>query len=324
MQEEELVDLCKPLDGYSGKAPWLYWTVELYSHGKYIREYGFFPKRLPLCVYGDHSGGIVGTEIPAKHELETDAPAYLTFNKQKAELYPKMTGKKAYVIISPTVYYRRRNRIQQAKNHRGTIAFPAHGTPGIEIVGEFEQYAQQLKDLPAKYQPVTVCLHMHDINKGLHRTFMDQGLTVVTAGNTSDYRFCERLYSILREFSFSTSNMIGSYVMLSIEMDIPFFIYGDAVSFYNKNDINIPKGLSDPYDGQPIYRDLYNSLQFSNFTGGIDPVIKRSLEEKLGVYDSISRIKLSYVLWKCFLYKAICTRFLLEKLKAKITKIVTK
>jgi hypothetical protein len=50
-----------------------YWTSEIYGFGKWIRQYGFYPKLLPLCIYIDH--GISLNEQPAKHELESDAPS---------------------------------------------------------------------------------------------------------------------------------------------------------------------------------------------------------------------------------------------------------
>jgi hypothetical protein len=90
---------------------------------------------------------------------------------------------------------------------KGTICFAAHSTPGIDDTSDIELYARQLLALPDKFQPVTVCLHMHDINKGQYKIFQNAGLPVVTAGNTSDHKFIERFLNILKEYSYSTSNI---------------------------------------------------------------------------------------------------------------------
>lgn len=299
MTEEELLKLCDPKNAFTGKFPWVYWTSELYSHGKYIREYAFYPQYLPLIMYSDHSG-MSGSDIPSKHELETDAPVFFTFSKSKALKYRQMTGKQSYVMLLPAFFYRKKYRINQAKDAAGTIAFPAHSTCAIDNVGDINKYAQQLKSLPKKYQPVVVCLHMHDINKGQYKIFMKHGLPVVTAGNTSDFRFLERLYAILRNYSFATSNIIGSFTALSIEMGIPFFVYGELQKFINHSDHNIPLGEYDVNTLFPFYKELYDKLRFEDFNGEIDKTIKAAIERESGVYDTISRGKMCLILWLSF------------------------
>jgi hypothetical protein len=158
-------------------------------------------------------------------------------------------------------------------------------------------------NLPKKYQPVTICLHMHDINKGLYRKFIKYGLSVVTAGNAFDYRFLERFYKILQNHAFATSNMISSYTALSIEMGIPFFIYGEPQIFINKSDGNLPLGKYDGYSDVPFFKELYDKLQFKDSNGTIDKTIKNAIEKRLGINDTISRRKMCLILWSCLLFR---------------------
>jgi hypothetical protein len=115
MSERELIELSDPENADIGKAPWIYWPTELYSHGKYIRKYGFYPNFLPVFAYGDH-GGVMGRDEPYKHELETDAPVYFAFSRKKAEIYQNMTGKETHVIIWPALFYRKYFNIQKSPN----------------------------------------------------------------------------------------------------------------------------------------------------------------------------------------------------------------
>jgi hypothetical protein len=88
---------------------------------------------------------------------------------------------------------------------------------------------------------------MHDIKLGQHKVFMSHGLPCVTAGHNSDSRFIERFYNIMRNFRYTSSNLIGTYTSLSLEMNIPFFIYGPREKYINKSDPNIPLGEYDGY-----------------------------------------------------------------------------
>ncbi len=323
MTERELLDLCDPKNTDSGKAPWVYWTTELYGHGKYIREYAFYSEYLPLIAEGDHAG-IMGTDIPYKYELESDAPVFFSFSKVKAQNYSKLTGKKSYVIISPAVYYRRKYNINQLPGASGTVAFAAHSIPGIYNEGDVEKYAHQLKVLPEKYQPVTVCLHMHDVKNKQYKIFQKCGLPVVTAGNTSDRRFIERFYEIIRRFSYTTSNMIGSYSSLSVEMDIPFFIYGEPPILVNRSEINIPLGEYNVYDSLPVYKCMYEKFQYRCFNGCIDQEFKTKIENWLGVQDSISRKKMFLILWSKFFKWIIKPKSIILLIKYNFDKVLKK
>ena len=201
LNEKQLLFLCEEKNANKGVFPWVYWTSELYSFGKYIRKFGYYPAFLPLTVYSDHSGPTFEEE-PYKHELESGAPYFLTHSKKKSENYIVRTGKKSLVMFSPAVFYRRINKIRKSNNAIGTIAFPVHTLPNYDEIFDVEKYIEELINLPEKFQPVSVCLHMHDINKGRHKVFLDSNIPVYTAGNTSDIRFIERLYSIIKNFNF--------------------------------------------------------------------------------------------------------------------------
>ncbi len=104
---------------------------------------------------------------------------------------------------------------------------------------------------------------------------------------------------ILRGHAFATSNLIGSYTGYAIEMDIPFFIYGEPPKLINYADSNVPLGEYNVYAELPFFRELYEKLQFKYFNGRIAKSVKTAVERELGLYDTISRKKLGLVLWAC-------------------------
>lgn len=304
MTERELIDLCLQTEAVRSRNI-LYWTAEIYGFGKHIREYGFYPRFLPLCVYTDHGPGQLD-DRPYLHELTSGAPCQMYHSPASVEIWKKFSSNTCYVLYSPFVFYRRSCKIEKSKNAKGTIAFPAHSTPMIDDVSDVELYIKQLLELPDRFQPVSVCLYMQDINKGRHKIFMKHKIPVVTAGCTLDLRFTQRFYDILKNFLFATSNSIGSYVYYAVEMGIPFSLYGNKQVYINTGDPNIPYGEWDPYKESKSYRmmsDLFSGLQTE-----ITQEQKEVVETTLGLKDGIGRIKMSFVLYSSFLKWALNKR----------------
>jgi hypothetical protein len=302
MNESELLSLCSDKNIKRSRIiP--YWTADIYSFGKYIRAYGYFPKFLPLCVYTDH--GPSSQDYPYEHELNSDAPCQFYHSPKSVKEWKKVSSKPCFVLYSPFVYYRRNNNINKSANATGTLAFPAHSTPSIDDISNVELYIKQLLDLPSEFQPVSVCLHMHDIKKDRHKLFLKHNIPIYTAGNTLDDRFVERFYDILKNFSFATSNIVGSYTYYAIEMGIPFFAFGNKQVFINRGDPNVTIGEYDPYKESPSYRTLYD--MFNGLHTKITPEQRDLIETDLGLRDGISRIKMSYVLYVSFFKWMIST-----------------
>ena len=298
MEENELLDLCQPKVRVSFQIiPSPYWTAEIYSFGKYIREYGYYPFFLPLCVYTDHGPGYVNP--PLLHELESDAPAQFYHSPLAVREWRKIAKKPCYNLYSPAVFYRRKNKITTDPEANGTIAFYAHSTQDIDNISNIETYAKQLLALPNIFQPVSVCLHMHDVNKGKYKVFMKYGIPVYTAGNGSDYRFIERFYEIIRKFKYATSDIVGSYLYYAVEMGIPFFIFGEHPIFENKGNIHFEIGALDFLKVYPEYLKTLNL-----FVGLFETITneqRQLVERDLGIRNGISRWKMARVLYMSFL-----------------------
>lgn len=271
----------------------LYWPSEVYSFGECYRKYARFPKILPLNVYSDHG---IGNPQVYEHEFVNNAFAMLVFCDEKAQAYKKLTDKPVYNITPPMILYRNIKNIKQEKNAKGTIVFPAHSIPEEECLFDVEKYVNDLNELPLDMYPICVSLHMHDINKGLHKKFIELGVPVYCAGNVFDHRYAERFYSYLKHFKYSSSNLIGSYTYYSLEMGIPFSYYGDSVKCINICNSNNPqKGEYAIEEGEA-----------EKCLKGINKTITEKQYDLLNKYinknNSISRLELNKLLWKAFFY----------------------
>ena len=56
-------------------------------------------------------------------------------------------------------------RISLNANAKGTIAFPAHSTHHIDVVVNWNEYIDELLNLPKECHPVAVCLYFLDVQK---------------------------------------------------------------------------------------------------------------------------------------------------------------
>lgn len=300
-QSDSLEELIQNYQVSFKLTPSPYWSAEIYGFGRYIRRYGYFPSWLPLCVETDHGAGPVYT---VAKELGSSAPVQLFHSPISVSLWKRHSKKSCYCFYSPFVFCRKTNGIEKTADAKGTIAFPAHTTIHLEDVSNVEVYINQLRELPEKFQPVGICLHMTDVNKGLHKKFLAAGFEVFTAGNIYDDAFSERFYSIIKNFKYSTSNLLGSYTYYCVEMGIPFFIYGQEPEYINKDDLAVPLGKFDPYQQFDSHRNAHDL--FFTVTTEITEEQRTFVNTNLGVYDGLGRLQMAAVL-----YYSLIRRFLM-------------
>jgi hypothetical protein len=301
-----------------------FWTAELYGFGLQISRYGFYPYFLPLCVYTDHGPGYYD-EIP-KHEKETLAPIKLYHSRKSVDLWPATRANEAACMYSPFAYCRRRNNISLSDKADGTIAFPAHSTPSIDDVTGYADYIASLKSLPQRFHPITVCLHMHDINKGLHIAFLEAGFSVETAGNSSNQEFIANFYTIISRFKYSTSSVAGSYLFYTIELGMPFFLHGPKPVWDNKGDQNIGKGRYAPWEvgyGK-IVHDLFEVKDIDQYAPVISEAQRDFVEKHLGLVDGVSRWKMAGILYGSLLRYTFTSAGIQHLLKNNILALVIK
>ncbi|MEP7171086.1 MAG: hypothetical protein ABI855_17090 [Bacteroidota bacterium] len=291
-QEKEIEELVLKVE-HKLNSPYV--PSNIYGFGKHLKEYGFFPDSLPLCIYMDH--GITFADKIPPHEINNDAPCMFKFSPRLVKIYKSVSDKPCYPLPSPYVFYRRKNKITVNSNAEGTIIFPAHSTPDLDDLTDWKEYMNELNQLPGEYKPITICLHENDIKKGLHKLFLSSGFKVTTAGAIMDARFTERFYYILRQHKYSVSNLIGSYAFYSVEMGIPFTLYGKGPVYFNKNDPNIEKGNYTSYKTETYN---YAKKLFTGFQYEVTNEQKKIVSYELGLTEGIGRLKTALLLYKSF------------------------
>jgi hypothetical protein len=274
-----------------------YWVNEVYGLGYWLKDYGFYPKGLPIFSYMDH-GMTLFDKIPL-HEIYNDASIIFKFSPRLTTLYRQCSKKPAYNVLNPTIHYRVSRKIEKLSIAKGSLFFVAHTTPDIDDLTEWSNFIESFNNIPAEFHPIDVCLHPTDIKKGLGAVFEKAGFNVVFAGDAHSKEFVENFYTLLRKYKYSLSNLLGSYVFYSVEMGIPFSLYGEEPKYYNKGDSNIEMGRYDSYKSQPTYQRA-KSL-FGGFHTSIDKEQEYFVNQELGKFTSISRLKTCYLLYRTYL-----------------------
>lgn len=297
MSDNELEALCAP--EYFAISPIYYWTSEIYSFGKCYRHMAHYPKFFPLFVFSDH--GVALSSMMFSFELNNSANIHFTWHPDKVEKYKDCQDLKVVRVAHPWIGYRRAQGIARSDNHKGTLVFFSHHCPGIEWVGhDTEEYFETLKNLPEKYQPVVLCLHMHDINLDNHKKFRRYGFPIVTAGNSSSAAFVDRFYDLVKNFSYATSHIFGSQVAYCVELGVPYFFLGDRPKSVNISNENFPLGTELKY---PVEKSITTGEAL--FRLPVDRVTDEQrvfVESMLGLDSQLNRRQVSWIIWREFFY----------------------
>ena len=108
------------------------------------------------------------------------------------------------------------------------------------------------------YKPVDICLHWTDMRD--KKTYEQMGYNVFSAGKTFENNFVKNFYDIITNYEFTMSNKLGTYILYSLDLNIPFSLIGEEPLYFNhSNDKNKPKNykVTDYEYGKKITKLFY-------------------------------------------------------------------
>lgn len=294
MTDDELEAACvrSPFEirhGYS-------WTAEVYSFGKCYRKVARYPKIFPLYVYSDHGVALHSNLFP--HELNNGCNVHLTWHPDKVKRNPEVTKRLVY-IEHPWISYRRIKGYCRAEKTAGTIVFFTHAAPGVKLEGgDGDDYFSQLRELPLKFHPIVLCLHMHDINSGFYKRLRRHGFPIVTAGNTSSDGFVDNFYRLISRFSYASSQEWGSQVAYCVEFGLPYFLLGPVPRLINISHAEMPIGEVGRYQDDYHRLSMEEARRLFSY-----PEVELSDEKKefisnvLGMNSTTTSMDLRRIVW---------------------------
>lgn len=303
MEISEIEQICKkPLNQFShphsdGEA--------YYGLGYWLKKYAFYPTSFPVYLFMDH-GPSFG-KVFLKSDLSNPFSKALVHNNLQINTTGSEKFKSIYVMGSPFVYYRRLQKIRRAANPEGSVFFPFHSTDLMDVTVDWDKICGMLLALPKKFQPITICLHYEDVNKGLHHEFVQRGFEITSAGYGFDHKFTERFYNIIADKKYAFSNAYMSCVPYCIEFGIPFQIvnWGKIILENKGGNCNAPVGKYElEYQAKGRIAETTRNEINETFSVPISLITDKQLEltnKVLGVNTALNRYQLSYILWREFL-----------------------
>lgn len=223
-------------------------SAHLYGMRDIFLDYFDLPKTLITSFHLDHGINLPEpSKKPEAYYYKNNAAIFVT-NEEMAELYKSLTPKPVHAVGALFPRYRQMRSIEPKADRKGTVAFPIHSIFGVDIKDGWKQYAEDLLSLPAEFHPIKICVYWLDVERGRHKVFEEMGLEVMTAGYFTSSKFVQRFYDILANAKYATSNEFGSYLPYSIEMGIPFFMYGRRAELENSRPDTIQKFPSGKFE----------------------------------------------------------------------------
>ena len=201
-----------------GLARWSDWTSERTGFGRLFRKRATYPSFLPLRISSDHyvdaHTGVRDDEAVPRHDI------YFSWNRDKVETLSAV-GRARYIHCQHP-WLRSPDRLAASKGGgRGTLFFWPHSRPGVNALVDLNQLGDSLRRLPDWYQPVSLMLSSHDIDKLLHKDLALLGFRMYTAGSVLSQDFPRRFYAVLSRFAFTASLNPSSHTFYSLDVGKP-------------------------------------------------------------------------------------------------------
>lgn len=198
---------------------------DYYGNATQLKRYAGLRPRSALAAAIEH--GIVLSDFVWDVDLESGLPLLLCASSARARaIAPALPHGMRAIPIGPLIHYVGRPVPPVPARDDGVLlAFPAHSTHHVPVEYDAEVFADLLATRRRRYADVHVCMYWRDVQRGLHRPYLDRGLTCVTAGHIFDPRFLERLHAIIGRASAVVTNQLGSHVIYSVALGRPVWFF---------------------------------------------------------------------------------------------------
>jgi hypothetical protein len=275
----------------------LFGEIDTYGFNEIIRMYCNHPKSLPISANIYHGWYL---HPPREADLRSKKSTVLVFNKRHQVEWKKHSNIPVYIAGAPFVHYRRMMNIQRKSDAAGTIVYPGHDATSNDFVFNQKELCEQLNDLDAKYKPITVSVHEMDIVNNKDRMYRDYGFNIYCPGPRKTIDFVRNVYAQLSSHKYSCGNHIGTNILYSVEVGIPFFFIG-----------NIGHEINRRTKEKVIYKRTKEQLAFMNeiieaFKFPVDEITpdqKSIIIPECGVDDCVSPDELRRILLNEFFWR---------------------
>jgi FkbM family methyltransferase len=202
-----------------------------YGHAYAIKKYCGISQEFPLPGIYPHGLSIIDKAWAA--ELKHPIPFLLLKSELQSDVYSKYSDKPSWIIGAPNYYAIKliEDEIKEIQsNAEGTLVLPVHSTHHLTNNYDFSEFAEYLKNLPEKFNPITICLGWRDIQLKMHERYLAEGFECTTAGHMYHKDFFIRLLKIIASHKFAIANDIGTSAFYCAAMNLHVKLYRQSIN----------------------------------------------------------------------------------------------
>lgn len=291
-QQKDLCSLCKDRELKTNE---IFSENSFYGIDHIIKVYSGIKFTHQLKFIIPH-GITLNQESIAEYEIKNKIPIILCYPDYRKLVLKKYSRKLVISFSSPFVYvHHLLSKTIDNSKRKGLIFFPAHSTHHINALMDFEILAEKLDQLDDKFKPITICLYWKDFLDQDINPFYKRGFRIVSAGHIYDKNFFSRLYYLLSQHKYSSSNIIGSSLFYSVKAGCSFFFI-DYGNYEYKGEKEVLQ-RDHPKESLEITENLYKM-----FSKKLDSPSEKQLQiidQYLNTKYFLSPIQLKFFIYFC-------------------------
>jgi hypothetical protein len=280
----------------------IYLPVRFYAINEIYKKYSGFPLKLPLPVHVQHGWTIIVGEHDAREQASENWYWSRWLENKYKEQFENITTR---AVGSPFLYLLKLLDYRELpiSQRQGSIVFPCHSSPLVDVNCDYEEYAARLDKLPDQYKPITICMYYIDLKKGYDRAFRQKGFSIVTNGSRESnslgkQSFLENFVENTQNKLYAFSNQLGSALFFSTEMGLTSYYFGPEINVDRSRspffkDININQVLE--------WEEQY--AEYFKFPNCDKSKQKAIVSRELGSDCMLSPSQMRKVLWRSTLNK---------------------
>lgn len=258
------------------------WSASLYSLSRCYRKLLAWPAHLPLPFTSDH--GMMLNQRLEEHELKSVWSTHVSWCKPRVTMNGNHPTKKIVRVPHPWTTHRKANGWWPSAKREGVVMFVTHSHPwsdyiGFDWEGSVSYCNDQLKNRGLELR--ALCLHQHDVVKGLAERLRPLNLPIFTLGNTLNQLFVDRFYSTMTLFEGGVSARPGIESLYFCEMGLPFYALSKSPPELTRTGSHASKNtVANRLDhlGRALENELLNTLFIENDCSSMQ---RTDLAEKL-------------------------------------------
>lgn len=211
------------------------------------------------------------------------------------EAFLNEQGIKAKAIGLPFVYA---TSMQTNRQPGSLLVMPAHSLEYTKHQWKFDQYAKRIQAISRRFSEVVCCVHPACETNGYWKpNFERLGIPCITGADVFDRNGLVRIKTLMSQFEFMTTNVLGSHVAYAAAEGVKVSIFGEYAEYQREDYAETEFYQLHPHVLEPVLqlfseshvRQQYPSL-FCDPAAAVD--WKPWAEQEIGLKNRLSQKQL--------------------------------